>query len=185
METKLPPQESQKGLIALWVRELGFTWLGILLFSIMPAVLFGSAVVSIGVLAAAAVIGIPSALFAATAKTASRNRAFRRLAILLVVPILVLVCVSHLNNQIPLNATPLTWAIETFHHDNGYYPESLDTLTPKYLARLPDVRFSVFEPPITYRFTDGKPYLVIPSAMGDMFAQFEYSFEDKVWRHQH
>lgn len=29
-----------------------------------------------------------------------------------------------------------------------------------------------------------KPYLAIPSAMGDMFAQFEYNFEAKVWMHQ-
>lgn len=175
--------EASEGIFALWVKELPLTWLGVSLISVVPAVLYGSAIFSFGALAGAVLIGIPSALFGIATRH-SRNRRFRRLAILLVVPALTLASVSRADKQIPENAMPLVRAIETFRHDTGSYPESLDALTPKYLAKLPEVRFSVFEPPITYRITDGKPYLAIPSAMGDMFAQFEYDFEAKVWMHQ-
>lgn len=57
-------------------------------------------------------------------------------------------------------------------------------LIPKQLEKIPNVRFSLFEPPIIYRISDGIPYLAIPSAMGDMFSQFEYDFEAKVWTQQ-
>ena len=73
--------------------------------------------------------------------------------------------------------------IESFKRETGDYPDSLEALIPKHLAELPEVRFSVFQPEITYRIRDGKSHLAIPSAMGDMFAQFEYNFETKVWMH--
>ena len=118
-------------------------------------------------LIAAVLIGIPSALFGIANKQ-SRNRGIRRLVILLAVPALTLAVVSHLDKHIPANATPLIIAIETFRHDTGHYPESLDKLIPKQLEKIPNVRFSLFEPPIIYRISDGIPYLAIPSAMGDI-----------------
>jgi len=59
------------------------------------------------------------------------------------------------DKQIPENAMPLVRAIQTFRHDMGNYPETLDALIPKHLAKLPDVRFSFFEPTLIYRITDG------------------------------
>lgn len=179
----LSSNEISRGIFRLWAEDLGFTWLGVSLLCIVPAVFYGSAIFSVSLLIAAVLIGIPSALFGIANKQ-SRNRGIRRLVILLAVPALTLAVVSHLDKQIPANATPLIIAIETFRHDTGHYPESLDKLIPKQLAKIPNVRFSLFEPPIIYRITDGIPYLAIPSAMGDMFAQFEYDFEAKVWMHQ-
>lgn len=183
MEPKMSANEASKGVFALWVKELGLTWLGIFSLSILPAVFYGSGILAVVLLAAAVLIGIPSALIMIVSK-GSKNRGFRHLAIMLAVPVLTLAFVSQVDKQIPKNAMPLIRAIEIFRHDTGHYPESLDALIPKHLAKLPDVRFSLFQPSITYRITDGKPYLAIPSAMGDMFAQFEYDFEAKVWMHR-
>ena len=183
MASKLPAIKSSKGFYTRWVEELSLTWLGVLLLSVVPAVLFGSAIFSFGVLAAAVLIGIPSAFFR-SAKKSSERRGFRSLTVMLVLPSLTLAYVSEVDEKIPGNATPLAQAIESFRRDTGNYPESLEALIPKHLEELPDVRFSVVQPPITYRITDGKPYFAIPSAMGDMFAQYEYNFETKVWIHQ-
>jgi len=183
VEAKRSTNETSKGAWALWTQKLSFTWLGISLLCIVPALLFGSGLFSVGVLLAAVLIGIPYALFAAVTKKDSRNRVFRCLAIMLALPALTLAYVSRIDTQIPENATPLTRAIESFRQDTGQYPESLEALIPKHMAELPEVRFSVTQPLITYRITDGKPYLAIPSAMGDMFAHFEYNFETKVWMH--
>ena len=173
---------ASEGAVTLWVGELCFTWLGVLLMAVAPAVLFGSAIFSIGVLAVAVFIGVPSAIFG-FAKKGPANRGFRRLAVMLVVPALTFAYVSEVDQRIPQNATPLTQAIESFQRETGAYPEALEALVPKHLAELPDVRFSVFQPEVTYRISDGKHYLAIPSAMGDMFAQFEYNFETKEWMH--
>ncbi len=183
MASTLPVLKISKGLFARWVEELGITWLGVLLFTVIPAVLFASAIFSFCVLAAAVLIGIPSVLFD-SAKQSSESRGLRRLAVILVVPALTLAYVSKVDEQIPVNAAPLAQTIESFRRDTGRYPESLEVLIPEHFTELPNVRFSVVQPRITYRFSDGKPYLAIPSAMGDMFAQFEYDFEARVWKHQ-
>ena len=174
---------ASEGVFTLWVGELCFTWLGVLLLAVAPAVLFGSGVFSAGVLAVAVFIGFPSAVFGFATKR-SPSRGLRRLAVMLVMPVLTLAFVSEVDQRIPKSATPLTKAIESFQRETGDYPESLEALVPEHLAELPYVRFSVFQPGITYRVTDGKPYLAIPSAMGDMFAQFEYNFETRKWQHQ-
>lgn len=174
---------ASEGTFTIWVKGLALTWLGVSLLSIFPAILYGSAIFSFVALAGAVLVGVPSALFG-TANSHSGKRRFRRLTIQLVVPALTLAFVSLSDKQIPENAMPLVRAIETFRNDTGSYPESLDALVPKHIAKLPDVRFSLFEPTLTYGINDGKPHLAIPSAMGDMFAQFEYDFETKTWMHR-
>ena len=167
----------------LWWKELGFTWLGVALFCIVPAVLVGSAVFSVAALAATVLTGVPATAFRVAIK-GNGKRSLWRLALLLVIPVLTLAFISHLDGQIPTNATPIVRAIDTFRQETGHYPESLDALFPKYLAKMPDVRFSIIEPLITYGIADEKPYLAIPSAMGDMFARYLYDFQTKVWTHQ-
>ena len=174
---------ASEGVFTLWVKELCFTWFWVSLLAVAPAVLFGSGIFSVGILAIAVFIGFPPAIFGCVTKGLA-SRGFRRLAVMLVIPVLTLAYVSEVDHKIPENATRLTQAIESFQRETGDYPESLEALTPKHLVVLRNVRFSVFQPVITYRITDGKPYLAIPSAMGDMFAQFEYDFESKEWRHQ-
>ena len=174
---------ASEGVFTRWGLELGFTWFAVLLISVVPAVLFGSAIFSVAILAVAVLFGFPAALLV-SATMGSKSRRFRRLAIMLLVPTLMLAYILKIDTRIPENTTSLTNAIESFRRDTGHYPESLDALIPKYLAELPDVRFSVVQPLINYRVTDGKPYLSIPSAMGDMFAQFEYDFVTKAWMHQ-
>lgn len=180
---KLSAEEASKGIFTLWVTELGITWLTVSLLCVAPAILYGSAFFSVCILAGTVLIGVPSVLFGIAINRVKR-RALRCLAIMLSLPLLTLIYVSHVDQQIPKNASPLTQAIETFRNDTGHYPESLEALTPNYLQKLPNLRLSVFDPPINYRIKDGIPYLAIPSAMGDMFAQFEFNFETKVWEHQ-
>ena len=103
---------------------------------------------------------------------------------MLLVPVLVLIYVFKIDAQIPGNAKPITQAIELFQLQTGHYPDSLEVLIPKYLTDIPDIKISLYQPPITYRVTNGKPYLAIPSAAGDMFAHYEYNFEAKVWIHR-
>lgn len=171
-----------KGVFTRWVGELRFTWLAVVLFSVVPAALFGSAIVSISVFAVSVLFGFPFALFG-SAPNGSRSRGVRRLVVILVVTALTLSYVAEVDERIPEHAAPLTQAIERFQQDTERYPDSLEALVPEYLKELPDVRFSVVQPLITYRITKGKPHLAISSAMGDMFADFEYDFETKVWKH--
>lgn len=183
MALKPTATNASEGFFTRWVGQFRLTWLGVMLFSVVPAVFFGSAIFSFGVLAVAVVIGIPFVLLGSAAK-GPKSRGFLRLAVMLIVPALTLAYVSEVDDQIPGNATPIAQAIESLRHETGSYPDSLEAIIPKQLAELPEVRFSVIQPPITYRITNGKPYLAIPSAMGDMFAQFEYDFEAKVWIHR-
>jgi hypothetical protein len=172
-----------EGIFTRWVGELCFTWLVVVILSVVPAVLVGSAIFSVGVFAVAVLFGLPFTLFGSTTKD-SRSRGVRRLMVMLAVTSLTLAYVAEVDKRIPGNAAPLALAIEFFQRETGHYPESLEALVPKYLTELPDVRFSIVQPLITYRITNGKPYLAIPSVMGDMFAQFEYDFETKNWLHQ-
>lgn len=182
MATKPSTERALEGVFELWVKQLCFTWLWVLLLSVMPAVLFGSGIFSIGVLAVAVLVGAPSALLGSATKD-SGKKVFRRLAVMLVVPASTLTYVFQADEQIPVNAAPLIEAIESFRLETEHYPESLEAIIPKHLAKIPEVRFSVIQPLITYKIKDGKPSLAIPSARGDMFAQYKYDFETKAWIH--
>ena len=172
-----------QGFLTLWVRELRFTWLWIFLFSIAPSFLYGSAIFSIIVLMAAVLIGIPSAAIGQLVSKGSWKKSLRRLVIMVLVPALTIVYAFQIDKQIPLNATPITNALESFRAETGHNPETIEALTSKHLANIPEVRFSLVQPQITYRVRDGKPRLTIPSAAGDMFAIYEYDFETKTWKH--
>lgn len=173
-----------KSTFELWVKELRFTWLWIFFLSVVPSVLYGTVIFSIIVLMVAILIGVPSAAIGQLVAKGSKTKGLRRLMVIILVPALTLVYVFQIDQQIPKNATPLTKAIESYRFETGRYPDSLEMLTPKHLAEIPDLRFSLIQPQITYRVTDGKPYLAIPSAAGDAFAQYEYNFEAKVWMHE-
>lgn len=183
MATTLKTDVSATGATTLWVHELRFTWLVVLILSIAPAVLYGAAILSAAVMTFAVVLLLPAVLVSPWFAKGSVKRNLRRLTIMIVVPCLALTYVREVDKRIPENALPLVQAIESFQRQTGHYPGSLDDLLPKHLAKLPDVRFSVNQPSITYRVTDGKPYLAIPSAIGDMFAIHEYNFETRVWTH--
>ncbi len=172
-----------EGVFTHWVGELRFTWLAVALFSVVPGALFGSAIVSISVFAVSVLFGLPFALFG-SATNGSRSRGVRRLVVILGVTTLTLAYVAEVDERVPKSAAPLTQAIESFRHETGHDPDSLEVLVPKYLPELPDVRPSVVQPLISYRISNGRPHLAIPSVMDDMFAQSEYDFETRNWLHQ-
>jgi membrane-bound metal-dependent hydrolase YbcI (DUF457 family) len=173
-----------KGLWTLWVWDMWATWVWILLISVGPSILFGSALFSVFALVLGVLMGVSSALGSRLPNSATESKHSRKSAIMLLVPVLMLVYVYKVDEQVPGNAKPITYAIESFQLQTGHYPASLDVLSPKHLAVIPNLRFTLEQPQITYRLKDGQPYLSIPSAWGDAFAKYEYDFESKAWKHQ-
>ena len=174
---------SSQSIWTLWVRELRVIWFWILFLSFVPCLLYGSVIFSVMVLFFAVLIVVPSAAIGQLFVKGSWEKNLRRLVVIFLVPILTIVYGLQVDKLIPEYATPITTALESFREESGHYPDTLDALIPKYLANIPDVRFSVYQPQITYRVTEGKPYLRIPSVAGDMFAMYEYDFESKTWKH--
>ena len=177
-EVKIPSQ----GAATRWLKELCFTWCWVLLLTVVAFVLYGAAIFSMMALMGAVLLGLP---FAVIGQLVAKDpkKGWRRLTVMVSVPIVTLLCVSLVDQEIPENAAPIVKAIESYRFENGHYPDSLKMLTPRHLAEIPRVRFSLVQPQISYRLTGGKPYLAIPSAAGDAFAQHEYDFEMKVWIH--
>ena len=183
----IPPGHpvKEKGIWKRWVSDLRVTWIWGLLLTVVPAALFGSALLPMMVLIGAVLLGIPTALitFLVVKDKANRLRLCRKLAVMFVVSGLSVVVVSQTDKQTPRMASPIAKAIEDFKQQTGAYPETLADLIPRHLPSLPDVRISAVQPEVIYRVKDGSPYLAVPSATGDAFAVYEYSFEEKRWAH--
>ena len=173
----------QQGFWALWVQELRTTWLWVFFLSVVPSFLYGTGFFSTAVLAVAVLVVAPYLAIRQLIGKGSGIKGLRRWVVLVVVPALTLVYVFHVDKQTPDNSKAITAAIESFRVETGRYPDTLESLTPKHLANIPDVKFSLIQPQITYRVTDGRPYLAIPSARGDGFAKYEYDFVSKTWKH--
>jgi membrane-bound metal-dependent hydrolase YbcI (DUF457 family) len=175
---------AKKGIWALWVLEVWPTWAWICLISVGPSIVFGSALFSAFALVLSVLIGVSSASINRLRNSASTSKDSRKLVILLLVPVFMLVYVDKVDEKIPGNAKPILQAIESFRLATAQHPASLDVLTPTHLAEMPNLRFTLEQPLVTYRLTEGKPYLSIPSAWGDALAKYEYNFESKAWKHQ-
>ena len=167
-----------------WLSEIRYTWMLVLLLSVVPAVVYG-AVFSAGlVLMATVVFGLPTGLAALLFKDkAWRGNMWRRLVVLGVVAGGTVALVYQSDKLTPSMATPIVQAVEKFKQDTGGYPVTLAELSSKYLEHLPAVRVSFQQPDVTYDLRDGRPKLIIPSASGDAFASHEYNFEEKRWVH--
>ena len=140
----------QQSFWTLWVREFRFTWFWILFLTVFPCLLYGSAIFSFFVLFFAVLIGVPSAVIGQLVVKGSCEKSLRRLMIRVLVPALAIVYVLQVDKQIPENATPITNALELFRKETGRYPDTLEALAPKYLAKIPEVRFSLVQPHISY-----------------------------------
>ena len=172
-----------QGFWAHWVQELRFTWLWVFLISVIPSFLYGTGFFSVAVLAVAVLVVAPFLAIRQLIGKGSGTKGLRRLVVMVVIPALTIVYVVQVDKHIPDNSKPITAAIESFRLETGHYPDILEALTPKHLAKIPDLKFSLIQPQITYRVAGGKPYLAIPSAAGDYFAKYEYDFETKSWKH--
>jgi len=167
--------------LALWTRELWLTWVWIFLISIAPCLLLDTASPSVFALLIGVLIGIPALLFNLLRNSASVSKISRSLFIIVLVPVLMMTYATKLDEQIPKNARPIIRAIESFRLETDRYPDTLEMLMPKYLANIPDLKFSLFQPQVTYRVTGGKPYLSIPTSSGGVFGHYEYDFLTKTW----
>jgi len=154
-----------------------------LFFAALPGVLYGAAFFATWGLVIALLFGVPSVVSRISRKRGSVQENLGRLSIAVLIPAVTLGYVFTIDKQIPTNAMPIVKAIESFRAEEGHYPTTLEALRPGHLVELPSVRATVFQPQITYRVTDGKPYLAIPSADGDAFAAHEYDFTAKAWAH--
>lgn len=167
-----------------WVKQIRFTWALALITSVAPAVTHGAVFTSVAVVIATVILGLPTGLAALLVKDKEwRVRLWRRLAVLGSISLITFAAVSQTDKLTPSLATPIVEAIEQYHSDTATYPAALSDLIPRYLAELPVVRVAISQPPISYAIRDGRPRLVIPSAVGDGFANYEYDFEAKTWVH--
>lgn len=168
-----------------WVSDLRFTWIAVLLLSVLPSVLYGTAFFSMMVLLGAILLGLPVALVALllSKDTEWRTGLCRRVAVLAAAPAMTVTVVLQADKLTPERAAPIAKAIESFKRETGSYPDSLEILRPKHLSSLPAVRVAVFQPEIIYRVRGGSPYLAVPSAAGDAYSIYEYNFENKTWIH--
>ncbi|WP_341303201.1 hypothetical protein [Pseudomonas sp. TMP25] len=168
-----------------WASEIRITWAVVLLLTSIPAVLFGTTILSMMLLISVVLLGIPTALLAFLVIKDKMwcARLSRRLVVMVVVSALGVVVVLQTDKLTPGMASPIAKAIEDFKQEVGGYPPTLAALSPKHLPRLPAVRAAVIQPEVVYRLNDGRPYLAVPSAAGDAFSKYEYSFDDRRWTH--
>ena len=75
---------------------------------------------------------------------------------------------------------PLVQAVESYHRDNGTYPEQLENLVPKYLQKLPQTQMGNYTNYNYYvgsraQSFEGNPWIIeIPAGYGMGFDQFYY-----------
>ncbi len=173
--------QNSPGFWTLWVRELRFTWLWVFILCLLPLLLWGSAFFSMFVLTIALLIGVPIA--ALNKWNNPTDKSWRLVAVMVSVSFVTVAFVFGVDEQTPERAAKIVMAIESYRTETGQYPESVEMLVPKHLAEVPILRFSADQPRISYGILKGKPYLRIPSARGDQFANYEYDFESKSWIH--
>ena len=171
-----------RGFWSLWVRDLRFTWFWLFLLSIVPSLLLSSAFMPMLLLAFAVLLLAPATGIGRLFTRKSTSNDFRKLALMVLVPMLSLLYILKSDDQIATNATPIVNAIESYRIETGHYPDALEALAPKHLAKIPKLNYLLVQPQVTYRVVDGKPYLEISAAAGG-FAHFEYDFASKTWNH--
>ena len=71
-----------------------------------------------------------------------------------------LVYILKSDDQITTNATPIVNAIESYRIETGHYPDALEAVAPKHLAKIPKLNYLLVQPQVTYRVVDGIPYLI-------------------------
>lgn len=171
-----------QGFWSLWVWDLRFTWFWLFLFSIVPSLLLSSTLMPMLLLAFAVLLLAPATGIGRLFTKKSTLSDFRKLALMVLVPMLSLIYILKSDDQITTNATPIVDAIESYRIETGHYPDTLEALAPKHLAKTPKLNYLLVQPQVTYRVEDGKPYLGISAAAGG-FAHFEYDFATKTWNH--
>ena len=70
-------------------------------------------------------------------------------------------------------------AAESFRHEQGHYPSSLEELVPRYLPQIPRARYTVLLNEFSYRQSAGQHvlgWMVLPP-----FGSAGYFFEQKQW----
>jgi hypothetical protein len=166
----------------LWIIELRSAWFWLLFISIIPSYLFSSGLLPLALLAFAILLMAPATALGSLFGKGPKAKDLRQLAIMVLVPLLSVMYVLKSDDQITTNAAPIVVAIESFRVEHGQYPDTLEALAPKHLVKIPKLNYLLVQPRVTYRMTDGEPYLRISAAAGG-FAHYEYDFAAKVWNY--
>jgi len=174
---------SKSGSGNIWGRDVQGTWSIAVIFSVLPAIVLGVAIVPMGFLMVSMIVFIPAALIQGLINRQTWAKNGVRFAIIMVTSLLSLTYVSLLDKQIPSNAEPITRGIEAYKLANGRYPDSIEALIPQHLELVPSLKFALLQPPIRLRNTDGVLKLTIESSSGDAFAHYEYDFQTRTWQH--
>lgn len=174
-----------RNFLTCWVYEIRFTWLAVVFLVIFPAVISGTAFPAMIAMTGTVLLGVPTLLAAVllNKKSAWRTHLLRRVVVMMAITTLTTGAILQADKLTPSMATPIAKAIESYKQEVGSYPETLAELNPKHLSKLPLVRIAFIQPEVVYHLKGEHPYLAVPSAAGDAFSIYEYSFEDAHWIH--
>ncbi|PKM31587.1 MAG: hypothetical protein CVV07_00280 [Gammaproteobacteria bacterium HGW-Gammaproteobacteria-11] len=179
-------QGSDARAVNKWGGEICYTWAVAILICVVPAVIYGASFPAGFLLLTVVIFGVPTGLGVLLLKNKTwSSLLWRRLVVLGAVAIITNTAVSQTDKLTPGMATPIADAIAQYKTDTRKYPDALTVLRPIYLANMPAIRAALIQPAISYTVRDGRPRLVIPSAIGDAFANYEYDFEAKIWVHNY
>jgi hypothetical protein len=184
---KAAPTPMQKGRThatwGAWFRQPWLAWVVAIALSAVPALVWGSSIFSILLLALTLLMSIPSLVLVALVGRKPSVSGIRSAVVMTAICGLSWMYVYEVDKLVPVKAAPVVDALEAFKAKHGSYPDALDQLTPSHLNHLPSVSLTWVQPSIRYGLTENKPYLRIASSRGDAFAVHEYDFATKRWRH--
>lgn len=172
-----------QGWLSTWFFDLKLSWLITSLIVVVPFLLNGTGLPAMLGLIGASLVGLPLICIFLISSKMRHAKSLKRISVIILICVSTLFFVFKVDKGIPDRAGEVITAIESFHQTEGTYPVSLSSLAPKYLATLPSMKPTLIQPDISYQLNDGKPYLAIPSAIGDQFSKYEYDFEAKMWKH--
>jgi hypothetical protein len=166
-----------------WFRQPWSAWVLAIAFSVVPALVWGSSVFSILLLALTLVLRVPYLAVVTLLGRKPSASGIRSAIIMTVICGLSLMYAYEVDKQVPIKAAPIVDALESFNAKHGSYPDALDELSPSHLNSLPNVSLAWVQPSIRYGLSEKRPYLRIASSRGDAYAVHEYDFSTKRWRH--
>ena len=171
------------GILNAWVYNQIPSWVVVSVFIVIPGLLIASPMLT---LVSIILIGIARTILTGILAVVSRKSVkfnLRSSLIFLLASVGVLTYGFQIDKLIPINGMPIVLSIEKFHSVHNRYPSSLAELNPDYLTEMPRLKPTICQPSIRYRLADGAPFLSIASVSGDAFAEYEYDFKTKAWKH--
>lgn len=148
-----------------------------LLLVLIDALWLNQGVLALLVGAFVLLVALPRSLMREFAPT--RRQRLRDVGIYLSAVVLVL-GLNHANNQVAQSrADVLVSAVKNFHSENQRYPQSLNDLVPKYVARIPSAKYTLTFNEFRYMNSEQGVYLEYMEV--PPFGRPHFSFNKGQW----